>query len=264
MKKTIIFAASLLALVACNKEVLTTGDGSEVGYISFDLSAEDGVKVETKGNVSDFSSYSIFIAGQEYSYEEVNLKTLSLAPNSYQVYAENYTLAEAETENGHIRIASPAYTVNVQAGQVASQTVECTPQSAEVKVVYDSSFESVFSDKTFTLKKTDGTTRADGKTQMLTLTEGTPVYWNVATDEGLSLTYGITGTHSTQKGKTYGGQITVKKACSYTITVTQTSSKGDVQLTITAVDNMTDMEQTITVDPYSNDSSASDPVEKNE
>lgn len=263
MKKTIIFAVSLLALVACNKEVLTTGNGSEVGYISFDLSAEDGIKVQTKGDVSDFTLYSIFIGGQEYSYDEVNGKTLSFAPNSYQVYAENYTLAEAETGNGQIRIASPAYTVNVQAGQVASQTVECTPQSAEVKVVYDSSFESVFTGQTFTLKKTDGTNRADGKTQMLTLTEDTPVYWNVAEDAGLSLTYGIQGTHSTQGAKTYGGTITVKKACSYTITVTQTSSKGDVQLTITAVDTMTDMEQTITLDPYSNQSSASDPVEKN-
>ena len=259
MKKTIIFAASLLALV----EVLTTGNGSEVGYISFDLSAEDGIKVQTKGDVSDFTLYSIFIGGSEYTYDQINGKTLSFAPNSYQVYAENYTLAEAETGNGKIRIASPAYTVNVQAGQVASQTVECTPQSAEVKVVYDSSFESVFTGQIFTLKKTDGTNRADGKTQMLTLTEDTPVYWNVAEDAGLSLEYGIQGTHSTQGAKTYGGTITVKKACSYTITVTQTSSKGDVQLTITAVDTMTDMEQTITLDPYSNQSSASDPVEKN-
>lgn len=262
MKKTIIFAASLLALVACNKEVLTTGNGSEVGYLSFDLSAEDGVKVETKGDVSDFSSYSIFIGGSEYTYDQINGKTLSFAPGSYQVYAENYTLVEAETGKGQKRIASPAYTVNVQAGEVATQAVSCSPQSAEVKVIYDPSFESVFTDQTFTLKKTENTAREDG-TQILPLTENDPVYWNVSSDEGLSLTYSITGTHSTQGAKTYGGTITVKKACSYTITVTQTSSKGDVQLTITAVDTMKDMEQTITVDPYSNQSSASDPVEKN-
>lgn len=261
MKKTIIFAASLLALFACNKEVLTTGNESEMGYISFDLSAEDGIRVDTKAEVNDFSEYKIFIGEQEYSYAEVNGQPLSILPGSYQVYAENYTLLEAETDNGKVRIASPVYNVTVEAGKMATQTVECVPQSAEVKVIYDSSFKKVFTGQTFSLKKKDDSAREDG-TEILYLTENTPVYWNVSDDAGLSLTYAISGRHTTQGDKAYGGTITVKKACSYTITVAQTSSKGDITLSITAVDTMKNMVQTITVDPYTGESNASTPVEQ--
>lgn len=262
MKKTIFIAASLLALAACNKEVINGQLNDEVGYLSFDLAAEDGIKVETKATVSDFSDYSIFIGGTEYAYDDVNGKVITLSPGSYDVYAENFTKKEAETGNGKVRIASPVYTVNVQAGVTATETVSCSPQSAVVKIVYDDAFKGVFNSQSFTLKKTDNTVRADETTQIMTLAENTPVYWNVDSAEGLSLTYAITGTHETQGSKTYGGTITVMKAHSYTITVTQSSSKGDIQLNITAVDTMTEMTQTITVDPYSSTSNASTPVEK--
>lgn len=252
MKKTIIFAASLLALVACNKEVIGTQNVSEVGYLSFDATVEAGVKVETKAvSESELNAYKVTLSpGWTKTYGEIQGEVFTLATGSYTVDAENITPIQAETGKGNLRIAAPQQTIEVTANATATANLDCVPQSAAIILDYTDGFKGVFSDYSFVLTKQDGTKRQDGAVS-LSLSEGDTAYYN-AESGSVVLVYTITGTHNSTGAKTYSGQITLKRAYSTTVNVDQNSVSGGLKIVLTATNELTGETQTISVDPYQN------------
>ena len=246
MKKILFVAASLVAMVACNKAVISPAE-TGTGYLNFSLSSDD-VVVETKAvSAEDLGNYNVTLGGQwTKKYSEILNQTFTLAPAQYTLSAENITETEAETGNGALRIASPVLNVTVVANETTTETLSCVPQSSKLTLQYTDAFKDVFTSYSFELVKKDGTSRKDGKAK-LTMAENTPVFYN----GDVVLTYTLKGVHELNGLKTLTGDITLTKGHSLTVKADQSSQSGGLKIQITADDTLIeDTDQTITIDPY--------------
>lgn len=246
MKKILFVAASLVAMVACNKVAISPAE-LQNGYLAFDIASDD-VVVETKAvSAEDLGNYNVTLGGQwTKKYSEIMNQTFTLAPAQYTLSAENMTETEAETGNGALRIASPVLNVTVVANETTTETLACVPQSSKLTLQYTDAFKEVFSSYSFELVKKDGTARKDGVTT-LSVAENMPVFYN----GDVVLTYTLKGVHELNGLKTLTGDITLSKGHSLTVKADQSSQSGGLKIQITADDTLIeDTDQTITIDPY--------------
>ena len=251
MKKIIVFAAALAALVSCNKSVIVSSvEAEEPGFISLGISTSD-VMVETKGLAAnnDLTGYNITIIDKSNSttywegeYEQAKDESVwKVAPGTYTIKVENKSVSEVYPDNtsaGEIRIAGEK-DVTVTAGKTSTCTVECQPVNAKVSFCATSDFLSIFSAPSVSV--TDGTRNVSLGTVGATL--GSAAFYNPG-----EITWNLTATVD-GKSKNYSGKLTLVAKQWSKVTFNTSSTNGVISITITVDGNMTEVNESATVDP---------------
>ena len=251
MKKIIVFAAALAALVSCNKSVIVSSvEADEPGFISLGISTSD-VMVETKGLTAnaDLAGYNITLINKttsqtwtkEYADAVADADLWKVAPGTYTIKVENKSESEVYPNNtsaGEIRIAGQT-DVTVNAYQTSKCTVECQPVNAKVSFCATSEFFEVFSAASVSV--TDGTRTVD--------------LGSVGTSFGDEAFYNpgdITWKLSAKIGettKTYSGIVKLSAKQWSKVTFGTSSTNGGINITINVNGTMTEDEVQAPVDP---------------
>ena len=253
MKKIIVFAAVLAALVSCNKSVIVSSvEAEEPGFISLGISTSD-VMVETKGLTAnaDLAGYNITLINKttsqtwtkEYKDAVADADLWKVAPGNYTIKVENKTEKEVYPNNtsaGEIRIAGQK-DVTVNAGQTSTCTVNCQPVNAKVSFCATSQFFEVFSAASVSV--TDGTRTVD-LGSVGTSFEDEAFYnpgditWNLSAKIG-----------ETETTKSYSGIVTLAAKKWSKVTFGTSSTNGVINITINVNGTMDGVDVPTTVDP---------------
>ena len=250
MKKIIVFAAALAALVSCNKSVIVSSvEADEPGFISLGISTSD-VMVETKGLATnaDLTGYNITLIDNDTpskplwtkEYADAQAESVwKVAPGTYTIKVENKTEEEVyRTSAGEVRIAGQT-DVTVNAYQTSKCTVECQPVNAKVSFCATSEFFEVFSAASVSV--TNGTRTVD--------------LGSVGTSFGAEAFYNpgeITWKLSAKIGettKTYSGIVKLSAKQWSKVTFGTSSTNGGINITINVNGTMTEDEVQAPVDP---------------
>ena len=251
MKKIIVFAAALAALVSCNKSVIVSSvEADEPGFISLGISTSD-VMVETKGLTANASldGYNITLINKTTSEElwtkkyadALSESVWKVAPGTYTIKVENKSESDVYPNNtsaGEIRIAGQT-DVTVNAGQTSTCTVNCQPVNAKVSFRATTQFFEVFSAASVSV--TDGTRTVD--------------LGSVGTSFGDEAFYNpgdITWKLSAKIGettKTYSGIVKLSAKQWSKVTFGTSSTNGGINITINVNGTMTEDEVQAPVDP---------------
>ena len=252
MKKIIVFAAALAALVSCNKSVIVSSvEAEEPGFISLGISTSD-VMVETKALAANTSlaGYNITLINkdnsqtvwtEEYETAVANANLWKVAPGTYTIKVENKSVSEVYPDNtsaGEIRIAGEK-DVTVTAGKTSTCTVECQPVNAKVSFCATSEFFEVFSAASVSV--TNGTRTVD--------------LGSVGTSFGAEAFYNpgeITWNLSAKIGETtkqYSGIVKLSAKQWSKVTFGTSSTNGGINITINVNGTMTEDEVQAPVDP---------------
>lgn len=158
MKKTIIIAAAIAAMTACNKSLIEVTPAEEFGTISLGVTT-DTEMVVTKAETPDLSGYNVTLKqGSDVKwtkeYSQIADADLKQPAGTYTLYVENLTEAEAAPaeDKGQVRVAGTV-NVTVKAGVPTPATVECEAVNSRVTVA-NSFAEGVFTSASATI--TDG------------------------------------------------------------------------------------------------------------
>ena len=252
MKKIIIFAAALAALVSCNKSVIVSSvEAEEPGFISLGISTSD-VMVETKALAANTSlaGYNITIIDKSNSttywegeYEQAKDESVwKVAPGTYTIKVENKSVSEVYPDNtsaGEIRIAGEK-DVTVTAGKTSTCTVECQPVNAKVSFCATSDFLKIFKDPSVSV--TGGTRTVDLGTVGETL--GSAAFYNPG-----EITWNLSATVDGQS-KSYRGTLTLVAKQWSKVTFNTSSTNGVISITITVDGTMTEVPVQTPVDPW--------------
>ena len=169
MKKTILIAAALVAMTACNKsliEVSPVEDG--FGYINLGVTTDTEMvvtKADGETQTVDLSGYNVTlkqgdVAKWTKEYDEIDPEDWKVAAGTYSIYVENLTVEETyATEPGVVRV-SGENTVVVTAGVSTPCEVKCAPQNSKVSLMYTPDFDVVFNDPSVSVKESDARTVA--------------------------------------------------------------------------------------------------------
>lgn len=256
MKKIIVFAAALAALVSCNKSVIVSSvEADEPGFISLGISTSD-VMVETKALAANTSlaGYNITLTNkktsetwtEEYETAVANADLWKVAPGTYTIKVENKTMDEVYPDNtsaGEVRIAGQADDVTVTAGETSTCTVNCQPVNAKVSFCASSDFLSVFKEPTVSV--TDGTRTVTVSLGKVGESQGTPAFFEPAK----KITWKLSATVYGQSQR-YSGELTlVAKQWSKVIFGTS-STNGVIGITINVDGNMKEVDVQTSVDPW--------------
>ena len=252
MKKIIVFAAALAALVSCNKSVIVSSvEADEPGFISLGISTSD-VMVETKALAANTSlaGYNITIIDKSNSttywegeYEQAKDESVwKVAPGTYTIKVENKSVSEVYPDNtsaGEIRIAGEK-DVTVTAGKTSTCTVECQPVNAKVSFCATSDFLKIFKDPSVSV--TGGTRTVDLGTVGETL--GSAAFYNPG-----EITWNLSATVDGQS-KSYRGTLTLVAKQWSKVTFNTSSTNGVISITITVDGTMTEVPVQTPVDPW--------------
>ena len=255
MKKIIVFAAALAALVSCNKSVIVSSvEAEERGFISLGISTSD-VMVETKGLATnaDLTGYNITLINKststtvwtkEYEAAQADADAWKVAPGTYTIKVENKSESEVYPNNtsaGEIRIAGQT-DVTVTAGKTSPCTVNCQPVNAKVSFCATSQFFEVFSAASVSV--TDGTRTVD--LGSVGTSFGDEAFYNPG-DITWNLSAKIGETETT---KSYSGIVTLAAKKWSKVTFGTSSTNGVInKITINVDGTMTEVEVPATVDP---------------
>ena len=253
MKKIIVFAAALAALVSCNKSVIVSSvEAEEPGFISLGISSSD-VMVETKGLAAnaDLAGYNITLINKttsqtwtkEYKDAVADADLWKVAPGNYTIKVENKTEKEVYPNNtsaGEIRIAGQK-DVTVNAGQTSTCTVNCQPVNAKVSFCATSQFFEVFSAASVSV--TDGTRTVD--LGSVGTSFGDEAFYNPG-DITWNLSAKIGETETT---KSYSGIVTLAAKKWSKVTFGTSSTNGVINITINVNGTMDGVDVPTTVDP---------------
>lgn len=261
MKKTIIAAVALVAMTACNKTLIETPmTDSNYGYINLGITA-DTEMVVTKGIESEatLDGYNVTllnngqaVSGWPKEFSEIEDGDFKVLAGNYTIYVENLTEEETyETSNGVVRVSGET-NVTVTAGVTSACTVACTPQNSKVSFVYNNDFETVFGNSNSIVVK-----ESDSRSVNMTAVrdkhaEAKPAYFKADTELEWTLTVKQKDANDGNKEitKTYSNKFTTVKAKWTQVTFSTGSTAGEIKVTVTVNNEITDC-QTITavVDP---------------
>ena len=254
MKKIIVFAAALAALVSCNKSVIVSSvEADEPGFISLGISTSD-VMVETKALAANTSlaGYNITLIDNDTpskplwtkEYADAQAESVwKVAPGTYTIKVENKTMDEVYPDNtsaGEVRIAGQTDDVTVTAGKTSTCTVNCQPVNAKVSFCATSDFLSIFSAPSVSV--TDGTRTVNLGTVEATL--GSAAFYNPG-----EITWNLTATVD-GKSKNYSGKLTLVAKQWSKVTFGTSSTNGVIGITINVNGEMTSENETVEVDPW--------------
>jgi len=248
MKKTIIIAAALAAMTACNKSLIEMTPAQELGTISLGVTADTEMVVTKAG--SEFDTYNVTLKQGETvkwtkEYSAIQESDLKVPAGTYTIEVENVTVEEAyATENGVIRVSGKS-DVTVSAGVSSDCTVACTPQNSKVSFISDASFNEVFTAASVSVKESASRTVEMEVAQ--THSDATAAYFEPAT-----MTWTLTATTKLDsKKRTYSKEFSTTKAKWTQVAFTTGNTDGQITVTIT-VDGQITETITITeeVDPF--------------
>ena len=252
MKKIIIFAAALAALVSCNKSVIVSSvEADEPGFISLGISTSD-VMVETKALAANTSlaGYNITLINkttsqtwtEEYETAVANANLWKVAPGNYTIKVENKSESEVYPDNtsaGEIRIAGQT-DVTVNAGQTSICSIACSPVNAKISFNATSEFLSMF----------------QGATVSVTGSKRTAELGSVTTSFGTEAFFNPMEVRWTLKASVfsvaqeYSGVVTLEAAKWSKVTFKTNSTNGIISLEISVNGEITDIiPLDVTIDP---------------
>ena len=252
MKKIIIFAAALAALVSCNKSVIVSSvEADEPGFISLGISTSD-VMVETKGLAAnaDLTGYNITLINKTTSEElwtkkyadALSESVWKVAPGTYTIKVENKSESEVypnTSSAGEIRIAGQT-DVTVNAGQTSICSIACSPVNAKISFNATSEFLSMF----------------QGATVSVTGSKRTAELGSVTTSFGTEAFFNPMEVRWTLKASVfsvaqeYSGVVTLEAAKWSKVTFKTNSTNGIISLEISVNGEITDIiPLDVTIDP---------------
>lgn len=286
MKKTILIAAALVAMVSCNKTLIETPvSESDYGYINLGISA-DTEMIETKAPVTgdDLNNYRVVLKKVDNSVETVvdswnsftgsdsGYLTYSTVTNSanadqlwkvpageYKIYVENKVETNCYSGAGEAYISGEG-SVTVVAGISNSCNVSCTPKNSKVTAVYGTEFAQSFdvASLSFSLKE------SDSRTVALVVGNGNhdtaaAAFFNANTSLTWTLTAELENDNTNTK-KNYTSSFTTEAGKWTKITFNSgNTTDGKISFTITVDDGFNGgATYTYTLDPFSDDVTTSE------
>jgi hypothetical protein len=256
MKKLLIAAFAIAAIVSCKKTVIESPSDEDFGYLSFNLSSDVEMSVVTKAEQTpeqlalyDVSLYKDSELLWTKKYSELSESQFKIAVGTYRVYAENINESTAAPlgDKGSVRLSGTAENISVSSGVNTPVNLRCFPVNSRVTMAFDDTFSQVFSNPKVTLV---GGSRSFDMEWGHEPAKG--VYYSAGTELTWELTATLSGDSSTKRyvSKT---PVTTQSGKWTQITFSTSSSDGSINVTITADDEMEDDEVSIEIDPFKTD-----------
>lgn len=267
MKKTIIAAAALVAMTACNKTLIETPmTDSNYGYINLGITADTEMVVTKAGEstenylitlvrVKDNGEESVFT---DKTMSEITSESLNKVPaGNYYIKVQNvaYETAYPTTGKGSIYRTGKSENINLTAGETETVTVNCKIQNTGVSVSCADGFADVFVNPSVTVSSTGRTHTFSGEGFGH---ESTKVAYYKAdsqeqADEVTKYYGNLTITvNATISGNSKEYTLTSRKAyrAEWNKITLATGDNGQLNITIEANDNMNELtEEIIKIDP---------------
>ncbi len=151
MKKIIIAAAALIAMTACNKNIIEVSNPEAgFGYLELGVTANEEIVVTKAGEEVNTDGYTVTVSNTEgvvetKLYSDIKENGWKLAAGTYTLKAENITADKIYETNdkGEAYIAGEKE-ITITAGVVSEETIECTVKNAKVAFQYTQDFLDVF------------------------------------------------------------------------------------------------------------------------
>lgn len=252
MKKTIILAAALIAMTACNKSIIETSNPADgCGFISLGVTADTEMVVTKAGAVmtaDQLASYNVTLKQGETvkwtkEYSDITSDDLKQPAGTYTLYVENLTEEEAAPaqDKGSVRVAGSA-DVTVKAGINNPVSVPCEAVNSRVTVANEFT-EGIF------------------KSAEITITDGSralPMAWGHTEENGAyysagkNITWTLTVTLADDTKKTYTDpEATATVARKWTqINFSNSSTNGNIVVEIVVDGEISEaIEVSETIDP---------------
>lgn len=251
MKKTIIIAAALVAMTACNKSLIEVSPAEEFGTISLGVTTDTEMvvtKAGTEMTADQLAGYNVTLKQGETvkwtkEYSAIKEGDLKQPAGTYTLYVENLNEDEAAPadEKGAVRVAGTTE-FTVKAGIDNPVSVTCEAVNSRVTVA-NSFTEGVFTAAEITI--TDGT-------------RALPMAWGHAEENGAyysagkNITWTLTVTLSNGSKKTYTDpEATTTVARKWTqINFSNSSTNGNIVVEIVVDGTISEtVEVSETIDP---------------
>ena len=275
MKKTIVLAAALVAMVGCNKSIIESplANDADYGYINLGVAADTEMVVTKADEETGFDTYNIKLVSvsdnvetpvwtaetglnlneagyAEYADVKNNTDLWKVEAGTYRLYIENLTVAEtytvAEEEDytvGEVSVAD-VEDVTVTAGVSTDVELVCTPQNTMLSFMYTPEFDVVYDEPAVSVKESDSRTvpmtvgESHDEADAAYFEEGTLVW---------TLTAKLNG-----ETRTYTKEIGTEKAKWSQVTFTTGSTDGQIKVTVTVDGQITEVVTvTASIDPIS-------------
>lgn len=259
MKKTIIAAAALVAMTACNKTLIETPmTDSNYGYINLGITA-DTEMVVTKGisatDVNDINTYNVALlvkSAGEYvpfwtseKFEDVTINEgyieysdlsdpifWTVPAGEYMIVVENKTISEALVTNGAVRVEGTE-TFKVNAGAAKAVDVSCTPVNSKVTVSKTAAFDAAFTASSVSVTGAGRNFYLNwtAKPEVKSNTLYNEAYFNAATQIAWNLS--VTLTDGTNKTYSNSNALTTGAGTWSNIDFDASTTNGSINVTIT-------------------------------
>lgn len=278
MKKTIILAAALVAMVGCNKSLIESpvAEDADYGYINFGVTA-DNEMVITKGLSYDSGLDNYLVTLYEVNGSDLSAhweaKTLSEAKadetlwkvpaGSYRISVENMTadnlykpVAEETNIVGNPHLVGSA-DVTVYAGLPTDKVeINCTAQNSKISFIYNDSFNTVFDANSISLNVAESrivslepTHVPEGTTVESVMSTFEYAYFPVET---LTWTMSVKTKAEGATAKNYTSTVTTTAGKWTIVTFSTGSTDGSIDVTISTDGDVKETETiTFTLDPTS-------------
>lgn len=265
MKKTIFIAAALVAMTACNKNVIEMPSTEvQYGYINLGVTADTDMVV-TKGITTEanLDGYTITLKNVVKNEPEWTKEFTELTGSEWKVPAGEYTIAvydkadinDADAVAGVYDLnggRGDKYiygvgTVNVVAGESGNCNVECKVQNSKVSFASTAEFRDVFTSASVVVAEKKENPRSKTATVGESHVDGNTIYFEPGT---LTWTLDAT-TELDSKTRRYTGEVTLVQSKWTEVTFTTGNTDGQIDVTITVNDGMETVTlEPVTVDPF--------------
>ncbi len=255
MKKTLIAAAALVAMVGCNKTLIESAPvaDSNYGYINLGVSADTEMVVTKADNTSEdvkeiINDYNVTVTETVTSvsknsvYNQITEDFWKVSSGKYEVTVENATIAETyagENSKGSKRISGTG-NVEVFPGLHSTCTVDCTVKNAQLSFLYTDNFAKVFTvadeTKVNVSNVANSETGYPARAIALAMTEKadeSTIASDAAFFEPEELTWSLTIATKDGNSKTYSSKVTAKESTSTQVLLNTGSVEGEIDITIT-------------------------------
>ncbi len=255
MKKIIIAAAALVAMTACNKNIIEVSN-PEAGFgtINLGVTANEEIVVTKADSDVNTDNYQVTLYNSEGISQGTKLYS-AIKTDGWKVAAGDYTLKVEnilentiyDVEKGQVYIAGEsAEAFKVIAGVATEQTVNCAVKNSKVSFVYTAEFLEVF--PTYTLNVTSGE-----KSFSLTMLQDDADRTNLdyAFFAPGSVTWNLAATKADDSLKNYTSNFTTTAATWTIVTFDVGSTAGTINVKIEVDGTITEVNISATLDPMS-------------
>lgn len=264
MKKTIILAAALVAMVGCNKSLIESpvAEDADYGYINLGVTTDSEMVITKAISTSaDLTGYNFtlmkdaaVVSGWPKEFDNIKTEDWKVPAATYTVYAENLSADEVYTEanpKGQVRIAGQV-DVTVLPGVPTTETLALNPINSKVSFLYTEDFATVFNNAeslTVNVKNSDKSHNFNLSMAKVVENQDKSALDAAYFDPG-TLTWTLTATNANNAQKTYTKDFAVEANEWTLITFTTGDTNGTINVTVTVNGDITATETiTAVLDP---------------